>query len=177
MKSKYETHIEPFLAQIADWTERGADEKEIAGKLGVAYSTFRKYLDLGKRGDERYTALSAAFTQACARVSDEVEAALYRAALGYTVPVKKTFKVRKIEYDPDTGKKLSEREELVEGYDEQHVPANVQAQVFWLCNRSPEAWQYRPAAKEMEDNAARGVVMMPEIAAEKEPEIVEVKDG
>lgn len=41
--NKWETHIEPYLAEIEKWSRRGITEKEIAEKLGVAYSTFRKY--------------------------------------------------------------------------------------------------------------------------------------
>ena len=37
-----------------------------------------------------------------------------------------------------------EVEELAVGYDEMHVPANVNAQKFWLANRKPEAWREKP---------------------------------
>lgn len=41
--NKWGTNIEPFVADIEEWAGRGASEKEIAGKLGVGYSTFRRY--------------------------------------------------------------------------------------------------------------------------------------
>ena len=55
-KSKYETHVLPNLDKITAWAEAGATIKEIAGKLKIAYSTLRKYVDLGQDGDERYMA-------------------------------------------------------------------------------------------------------------------------
>lgn len=41
--NKWETNIEPYLKEIEDMAARGANTKEIASKLNVAYSTFRKY--------------------------------------------------------------------------------------------------------------------------------------
>lgn len=40
--NKWETNIEPYLSEIESWARRGAHEKEIAEKLNVSYSTFRK---------------------------------------------------------------------------------------------------------------------------------------
>ena len=42
--NKWDSHIEPYLYEIEKMARKGADEKEIANKLGVAYSTFRKYV-------------------------------------------------------------------------------------------------------------------------------------
>lgn len=44
MKSKWGTHIEPYLHEIEAWAMCGAKEKEIADKLGVSYPTLRKYI-------------------------------------------------------------------------------------------------------------------------------------
>ena len=74
-KSKYETHVLPNLDKIIKWAKDGATAKKIADNLHIAYSTFRKYLDEGQEGDERYAALSAAFAQAC-EVPDEVDLGL-----------------------------------------------------------------------------------------------------
>ena len=82
-KSKYETHVLPYLDKVETWARAGATAKEIAEKLHIAYSTFRKYLDEGENGDERYTALSVAFVRACEEPDDNVEAALYKRACGF----------------------------------------------------------------------------------------------
>lgn len=158
-KNKYETHVLPYLDKITAWAQAGATAKEIAKKLHIAYSTFRKYLEKGEKGDERYSALSAPFARAREAPDDEVEAALFKLATGYTVPLAKTFKVKRVDYDPDTGRKTGEHEELVVGYDETHVPANAQAQMFWLANRRPDRWQYKPEAKD-EENKGGGVVFL-----------------
>ena len=44
MKSKWETHISPYMAEIESWAQQGVPQRQIAGKLGVSYTTFRKYV-------------------------------------------------------------------------------------------------------------------------------------
>ena len=77
--------------------------------------------------------------------SRRVEDAIYRRARGYKVTVRKTYKVKRVEYDPETGKKTCEREELQTGMDEVVVPADVRACAYWLVNRAPARWQEHPA--------------------------------
>lgn len=173
-KSKYDTHVLPNLDKIEEWAKAGATAKEIAGKLNIAYSTFRKYLDDGEKGDERYSALSAAFVRACEVPDDEVEAALFKLATGYTVSLAKTFKVKRVDYDPETGRKIGEHEELVVGYDETHVPANAQAQMFWLANRRPDRWEYKPEKKDEEAKGGGVVLLAPVLPEPVPPEDEEV---
>lgn len=162
MKSKYESHVLPHLDKIAAWAQAGATAKEIAGKLGVAYSAFRKYL---KNADGRYEALAAAYAQACEEPDDHVEAALYKSCVGYNAQIVKHYKLKTVEYDPETGKRLREVEKLVEALDEVHVSANPAAQFFWLANRRPERWKYKPAEDRGKDSDGEtGVVLMPEVA-------------
>ena len=57
--------------------------EEVAEKLSVSYSCFKKYMDEGRRGDERYKALVDCFTRAQEIPDDNVEAALYKRACGF----------------------------------------------------------------------------------------------
>lgn len=93
--------------------------------------------------------------------SRRVEDAIYRRARGYKVSVRKTYKVKRVEYDPDTGKKTCEREELQAGTDEVVVPADVRACAYWLVNRAPERWQEHPAPDAAADAALGGRVELP----------------
>ena len=168
MKNKYETHVLPNLEKIKKWASEGATVKEIAEKLDVAYSTFRKYIDDGESGDKRYSALSAAFVRACAHADEEVEAALFKSATGYTAKVMKHVKVKKTVYN-EVGKKIEEYEELQAVFDEVHVPASVSAQQFWLANRQSERWKYKPEVIESDDGEGGVVVMAPVMDATKPP--------
>lgn len=79
-------------------------------------------------------------TLRCRRVED----ALYRRACGYKVKLKKSFKVKRVDYDADTGKKISEREDLEAGFEEVHIPADVRVCAYYLNNRDPARWQEHP---------------------------------
>lgn len=163
-KSKYESHVAPYLDRIAQWAEKGASQAEIAGKLKVAVSTFKLYLSKGEKGEEPYTDLSDCFRRACEEPDDEVEASLYKLCNGYNAPVVKNFKIKEVIYDQETGRKIKEVEKLVVGIDEVHVQANVTAQMFWLANRRSDRWKYKP--KEGDGGAnddEHGVIMLPEV--------------
>ena len=94
-----------------------------------------------------------------------VEDAIYKRARGYKQSVKKTFKVKRVEYDPATGKKTAEREELETGIDEVSVPADVRAGIYWLSNRAPERWNAHGGGDRGGDGDGEsgGVVVLPEL--------------
>ncbi len=99
-----------------------------------------------------------------------VEDAICRRAKGYKVSLKKTLKVKRVDYDPDTGKKTCEREELLPGVEEIHVPGDVRAAAYFLNNRDPERWCEHPNTTE-EGGESGGIVEIPAVAPR------ELKDG
>ena len=169
-KSKYDTHVAPRLPEVEGWARNGVPEEDIAHNLGVAYSTFRKY-------KEANAALSAALARGKEVVDIEVEGALLKRCMGYNARVAKHYKVKTIDYD-DNGKKISEREELKEVYDEVHIPADTTAQMFWLTNRKKKDWKYKPDEDKTGDENETGVVLLPEIAEDAPAaEVMEGGDG
>lgn len=102
----------------------------------------------------------------------QVENALYRRAKGYKIRLKKSFKVKVIEYDPDTGKKVAEREDLKDGFEEVHVPADVRIGTYYLNNRDPARWREHPE-ETVDGEILGGLVAYPEMA-EAEPSGEEV---
>lgn len=162
--SKYLTHVAPYLEKIAAWITAGATEKEIADNLHITKSTFALYLKRGRDGEEPYSELSELYARAIQEPNENVEAALYNLAIGYTVDLQKTFKIKVVEFDEKTGRKIRETEKLVTGIDQQHVPANVQAQQFYLANRMPEKWKYKPEPeKQTDEDGETGVVELPAV--------------
>ena len=91
-----------------------------------------------------------------------VEEALYRRARGYKVKLKKSFKIKVVEYDPDTGKKLREGEDLKDGFEEVHFPADVRVCAYYLNNRDPSRWREHP--EEVGEEAV-GLVEFPEVVS------------
>lgn len=168
-KSKYDSHVAPFLDKIRRWAEGGASQAEIAGKLSLAVSTFKLYLAKGEKGEEPYTDLSDCFRTACEVPDDTVQAALYKSAIGYNAKVNKTFKIKEVIYDEGTGRKLRETEKLVTAQDEVHVPANVTAQMFWLANRMSDKWRYKPEPVQDDEDGGTGVVELPPVMEKPDP--------
>lgn len=160
-KSKYESHVLPYLDKITDWVSNGATAKETAGKLKVAYSTFRKYLDEGEKGDERYVALSAAFAQACEVPDDNVEAALYKRACGIDYE-EKTFEHI---LDKETGVRVEVCTKRVTKF----IPPDPTSAMFWLTNRRRDKWKYKPEAQGDEDAGETGVIMLAPAGEEPRP--------
>lgn len=101
--------------------------------------------------------------------NEQVEQALLQLATGYTVPLAKTFKLKQVDFDPDTGKKIAEREELAVGYDETHVSANTRAQMFWLTNRAPDRWSSKPEEHQEENGEEGGVIFLTPVMEEEKP--------
>lgn len=170
-KSKYETHVAPYLDKIAVWARQGCTDKAIAENLHISYSSYHRYRTLGEEGDTRYADFFRTLMQAKPVPDDEVENSLFRRCTGYIAAIAKTFKLKVTEYDPDTGRKVSESEKLEVGYDEVHVPPDLNAQLFWLTNRRPEQWRRDTGKQSAADESdTGGVIVLPAVAEEPEEE-------
>lgn len=127
-KSKYHTHVEPKLLLIEAWARDGMIEEDIAKKLGVAYSTFRKYRD-------EQEALSAALKRGKEVADVEVENALFKRAVGYQYD-EVTKELMTVITDDGPKKELVVTKRVTK-----EVQPDVTAQIFWLKNRRPDKWR------------------------------------
>ena len=75
-QSKYETHVVPYLDRIPNWRKQGLTEKQVAQKLGIAYSTLTLYRD-------SHSALSVALKKGKEELVEELENSLYKKAMGF----------------------------------------------------------------------------------------------
>lgn len=100
--------------------------------MGVAYSTFRDWIG-------KFSALSASLKKGKAPVDIEVENALLKRATGYTVKLKKPIKVKTTKRVTGKGEVTEERIEYAD--EEQYIPPDTTAQIFWLKNRRPDKWR------------------------------------
>lgn len=150
---------EEGLLRIEGWAMDGCTDQEIAKNMGIAYSTLRVWRD-------SFPAISAALKRARDVADRQVEHRLFDMTQGYTVEVKKVFKVKKEHYD-EKGRKVV-TEELQSAVEEVHIPANVTAQIFWMKNRKPEKWREKPdAAREDGELPDDGLKEQLEAAASK----------
>jgi len=150
MRGAYEEKIKPRLREIAQWQDQKISLRKMAERIGVSPSTLSRHLS--KKASKE-------------QITDEqrVERALYNACVGYTTRSIKHIKVKKVEYDEVTGKKIKEEEQLVPAVDEVYVPPNISAQKFYLVNRIPERWSSRPISDEETEGNKAGIIVIPEI--------------
>ena len=120
------------LLRIQGWARDGLTDAQIAGNIGIAPQTLYEWM-------RRFPSISDALKKGKAPVDQEVENALLKSAMGYTVTVKKPVKVRTKRM---LARKGTIEEEHVEFVDEEvYVPPNSTAQIFWLKNRRPDKWR------------------------------------
>ena len=134
-KSKAEKWLKPDgLLRIEGWARDGLTEEQIAKNMGVSRSTLSDY-------KVKYPDILRAIKNSKEVADREVENALFNKATGYTVKLKKPMKVRHVEYDEVSGRKVAEYERIEYIEEEVHVPADTTAQIFWLKNRKPNEWR------------------------------------
>ena len=122
------------LILLEGWARDGLTYEQIANNMGIGLTTLKEWR-------QKEPTIQSTLKKGREVADYEVENALYKKCLGYNIPVKKTFKVKRVIYDPESGKKVEEYEELVEGEDEVHIPADSTSQIFWLKNRRPDKEQ------------------------------------
>ena len=156
-KTKYQKWLEEYgLEAVRRLAEDGMTDEEIAERIGRESAVVRRW----KR---KYPEFAEAIALGRASADYEVVRSLYKKATGYNVAVNKTYKLKHVDYDPDTGKKLREYEELATGIDETHVPADLRAETFWLKNRQSDRWSDKPERIGVDGEGEEGgVVVIPE---------------
>ena len=108
------------LAKISAWALSGLTNEQIANNMGVTVKTLYEWAN-------KYSEFSDALKRAKSIADEEVENALYKRALGYTVTLNK--------------QKVTKDGIAVDCIEEMHIPADTTAQIFWLKNRKPEKWR------------------------------------
>lgn len=135
MAAKYDQWLtEEGLLRIQGWARDGLTDKDISKNMRIGVSTLKEW-----KG--RFPEIQDALKQGKDAADRVVENALYKSACGYTMKIRKPVKVKLVDYDPATGKKIREAETWQAVEEEIHVPAQVTAQIFWLKNRKPDKWR------------------------------------
>lgn len=135
-KGRYEEWLtNDGLLLLEGWKRNGLTDEQIAHNIGINVATLYTWKN-------KYSEIDKALKRGKEVVDLEVENALLKSALGYTVMVKKPIKVKTEKQLAGKGKIVEERIEYIE--EEVHVPASNTAQIFWLKNRRPEAWRDKP---------------------------------
>lgn len=128
--------IESRLNEIESWVEQGDTDKEIAEKLGIGYSTFRKY-----KTDS--VALKGAIATGKDKANQAVEKALLNNCLGYKYYEEVATKVKE-EVLAEDGQTILVKESVVVKPVKKYKGPDLAAQKFWLVNRHNKKWQEDP---------------------------------
>ena len=153
----YKTAALSHLTEMHRLRSEGESLRAIAARFGISAPTVSRYLALPVQDSPDTVDASP---------DALVEEALFKACVGYCADVVKNYKVKKVEYDSQTGKKISEHEEIVQARDSVHIPPSIMAQRFYLTSRMPEKWGGKALPDELCEEA--GVIVLPEIAEEGE---------
>lgn len=127
--------INQSLDKIESWVESGDTDKDIAEKLGIGYSTYRKY-------KANSVALKGAIATGKDKANQEVEKSLLKLCKGYKYYEEVATKVKKETRMPD-GSVVIEEDVKISNVKKYKAP-ELNAQKFWLINRKNKAWKDDP---------------------------------
>ena len=155
------------LVRIKGYARDGLVDAEIAKKMCISRSTLAVWR-------KKFPAINDVLKETKEVVDRQVEMSLFDRAVGQTVKLRKPFKMKKINYDPTTGKKISEEEYIDYGEVEEYIPADTKAITFWLINRKPNEWKQKIEVETTEENDTTGLI---QIGSVEKMDIREVIDG
>lgn len=154
-QGNYKRWVEKYgFEAVRRLAEEGLSDDEIAVRCDLSPEVFERWK---KKHPKLYDAVDIGRREADFSVVE----ALYKKATGYSVKTNKTHKLKCIDYDPTTGKKLKEYESLAVGVDESYVPPDLKAEIFWLKNRQPSRWKDREVRESESDDFESGIVEIP----------------
>ena len=147
-KGKYQEWLEPDgLLRLEGWARDGLTDEQIARKAGINPATLYKWI-------ERFPEIGEAIKKGKGPVDFEVENALLKRALGYTVTISKPIKVKTKKQLKDKGTIEEERVEYVD--EEIYIAPDTTAQIFWLKNRRRSRWCDKPVIKDEDETVDDG---------------------
>lgn len=129
--SKYYTHVEPNLGIIENWRRDGNTIEQIAIKLDISNSTFKKYMTMY---DKLNTIMKKSKDELIAKLGNS----LYKECMGYNYE-EKTIEVEKNAYGEVVGRKIKTTTKYAR-------PA-INGLIFALCNLEPK--RFKKADKEI----------------------------
>lgn len=111
---------EDKLILLEGWARDGLTQQQIAKNMGIGLTTLKEW-------KKKEPTILTALKKGKEVVDFEVENALLKKALGYTITLHK----QKVTKDGD----------VVDTEEEMHVPPDTTAQIFWLKNRKTNKWR------------------------------------
>jgi len=121
----FRERVLPNLPRIQELIVQGVPDYRIAEQLGIAYRTWKDW-------KQKYPEMKEIYSLANQKLVADVQNALYKKAMGFTVVEKTVEKGR----DGEIVKEV----EIEKTY-----PPDTTAAIFFLTNRDPDRWKHRNA--------------------------------
>jgi len=144
---------EEGLIKIQGYARDGLVNSEIAKAMGISRTTLDKWKKM-------FPEIENAIKGQKEVVDRKVENSLFEKCQGKVVKLRKPMKVKKIKYDPKTGRKIEEKEVIEYTEQEEYIPADTNAIKFWLINRKPEEWKQRVEVAAQTDKDNTGIIQI-----------------
>lgn len=135
MKS-VEDIIEDNLKLIESMAEKDSTDKEIAEKLGISYSTFKRYKTSNK-------ALKDLMAQCKDKKNEAVEQSLFNNCIGYNYEEEAAVKIKE-EVMAEDGETILVKERVVVKKLQKYCKPDLNAQKYWLNNQKKSKWADDP---------------------------------
>jgi len=145
-KTKYQPDFPERAKKLA---QEGIIDRDIAKALGISEDTFYEF-------QKRHLEFSEAVKEGKRRPNQEVEAALFKIAVGYTA------QERHVELD------AQQKPKKITVIDKVFAPVPV-AQIFWLKNRMREKWH---DVRQIVAQVSSGVPQLPADTTDEDIEII-----
>ena len=154
MMAKYEEWLtEEGLLKLQGYARDGMVNREIAEAVGISRTTLDKWT-------KKYPQIAEVLKCGKEVADRKVENALFERCTGKVMRLKKPVKIKKVEFDKKTGRKISETEEIVESITEEYIQPDTKAIQFWLINRKPEKWKNKVEIERSGDREETGIIQI-----------------
>lgn len=150
--SKYETEIVPRFDEMETWIRNGFSEREVAKKLGISWQTYQTYKN-------KYAEFLDRIEKARHKPVDDVKAAIFRRATGFTYTETKTvieyeefsddIKETLIQLGVDVGTLGKRRMVRTEIYEKQALPDPASCMILLKQWARDEGWTNDPQTLEI----------------------------
>ena len=144
------------------WRKRSEKQQAARnGGNGQKVKSIRRFCQLGQEPEwkKKYAPINAALATGKDFADRLIENSLYKKAIGFYAREQKAFKVKTVEYDEATGRKIKEFEELKTAEEVHYFEPDIKAIIFWLKNRKPDIWKEK-VAEAMADDEGTGVIVL-----------------
>lgn len=112
----------------------GDTDADLAGRFGVVESTINEW-------KHKHSDFSESIARGKAAADAEVAHGLFKRATGAEWEEGVAFKVKTVIYDPKTGRKVREEEDIRVATVQKAAPPDTNAAKHWLNNRRPDRWK------------------------------------